>query len=151
MHDLLEDIVSSLQFRVENEGGTISHDFNAQKWEIQGDKFHLTNGVYNIIENALKYRKDDAPEIKVSTTSNAKGITIAVQDNGIGISKENQKMIFEKFYRVPTGNIHNVKGFGLGLSYVKIIVDAHNGTISVNSELGKGSRFEVFLPFEHTL
>jgi signal transduction histidine kinase len=151
MHDLLEDIVSSLQFRVENEGGTITHDFNAQRWEIQGDKFHLTNGVYNIIENALKYRKDDAPEIKVSTTSNAKGITIAVQDNGIGISKENQKMIFEKFYRVPTGNIHNVKGFGLGLSYVKIIVDAHNGTISVNSELGKGSRFEVFLPFEHTL
>jgi len=151
MHDLLEDIVNSLLFRVENEGGKIDLHLDATQWIIKGDKFHLTNGIYNILENAIKYRKEESLEINISTYSNAKGVTISIQDNGIGISKENQKMVFEKFYRVPTGNIHNVKGFGLGLSYVKIIVDAHHGSIIVDSILGKGSRFDIFLPFEQTL
>jgi two-component system phosphate regulon sensor histidine kinase PhoR len=121
--------------------------FDAQTDLIKGDKSHLTNVFYNVLENALKYRKEDSLKIILSTKSNNKGVTISVEDNGIGISKDDQKMIFEKFYRVPTGNIHNVKGFGLGLSYVKIIVDAHRGSINLESELGRGSKFEIFLPF----
>ncbi len=149
INELLEDIVHSLEFRVESEGGKISLNLKAQNSVIKGDKFHLTNGFYNVIENAIKYRKEDSLEIEVSTINTAKGIQISIKDNGIGIAKESQKMVFEKFYRVPTGNIHNVKGFGLGLSYVKVITDAHNGTISVESEVGKGSRFDIFLPFEN--
>ena len=120
---------------------------DATKDLIRGDKAHLTNVFYNVLENAIKYRKDGALLIILSTVNTAKGITISVKDNGIGISKDDQKMIFEKFYRVPTGNIHNVKGFGLGLSYVKIIVEAHRGNIKLESELGAGSNFEIFLPF----
>jgi two-component system phosphate regulon sensor histidine kinase PhoR len=147
INELLEDIIHSLEFRVESEGGKISLNLKAQNSVVIGDKFHLTNGFYNVIENAIKYRKEESLEIEVSTVNTSKGVLISVKDNGIGIAKESQKMVFEKFYRVPTGNIHNVKGFGLGLSYVKVITDAHSGTISVDSEVGKGSRFDIFLPF----
>lgn len=148
IHELLEDIILSFELRLENENGKLQANFKAQQPIINGDKMHITNALSNVIENAIKYRKETPLNVTISTQNSDSGVIITIADNGIGISKENQKMIFEKFYRVPTGNIHNVKGFGLGLSYVKIIVEAHHGTIRVNSELGKGSEFHIHLPFE---
>jgi two-component system phosphate regulon sensor histidine kinase PhoR len=147
INELLTDIADSLELRITSENGRLLRRLNAQNDLIHGDKAHLTNVFYNVLENAIKYRKERALRIVLSTESGSKGVTVSVEDNGIGISADDQKMIFEKFYRVPTGNIHNVKGFGLGLSYVKIIVDAHRGAIKLDSELGKGSKFEIFLPF----
>jgi signal transduction histidine kinase len=147
VNELLTDICDSLELRITSEDGQLLRQLNATNDLIRGDKSHLTNVIYNVIENAIKYRKEEPLHIVVSSATTGKGVTISVEDNGIGISAENQKMIFEKFYRVPTGNIHNVKGFGLGLSYVKIIIDAHGGSIKVSSELNKGSKFEIYLPF----
>lgn len=149
VHQLLNDITDSLSLRLQNENGVLVKRLNATNFHIEGDKFHLTNAFYNLFDNAIKYRSDLDPEIEVCTRSSKHGIFITIRDNGIGISKENLKRVFEKFYRVPTGNIHNVKGFGLGLSYVKIIMNAHGGDISVDSELGKGSEFEIYLPFKN--
>lgn len=147
INDLLNDIADSLELRIQNENGELIRHLNAQQAEIRGDTFHLTNALYNIFDNAIKYKKDEYLKITVSTKNNNKGVLVTIIDEGIGIAKDAQKRIFEKFYRVPTGNIHNVKGFGLGLSYVKVIIDAHNGEIKVDSELGRGSRFDIFLPF----
>jgi two-component system phosphate regulon sensor histidine kinase PhoR len=115
---------------------------------VEADQVHLTNVVFNLIDNALKYT-EQVPRIMVGTRNGDNGVVLFVEDNGIGISKENQKRIFEKLFRVPTGNIHNVKGFGLGLSYVQAIVEKHNGWITVKSELGKGSRFEILIPHHY--
>ncbi len=147
VHQLLTDITDSLELRIQNENGELHKNLAATKFQISGDVFHLTNAFFNIFDNAIKYRNEDSLKIKVSTRSTGKGIYISIEDNGIGISKESQKKVFEKFYRVPTGNIHNVKGFGLGLSYVHVIVRAHEGTVKVESEPGMGSRFEIYLPF----
>ena len=113
---------------------------------IYGDSEHLANLVNNLLDNAIKYSVE-APEITVETMNNEKGIILSVEDKGIGMSKSVQSKIFERFYRQNSGNVHNVKGFGLGLNYVRAIIDAHRGTINVSSEPGKGSRFEIFLPF----
>ena len=147
INELLTDISGSLALRINSENGELITHLDAQNDLIRGDKAHLTNVFYNVLENAIKYRKDTELRITLSTQNSGRGITISVEDNGIGIAKDDQKMIFEKFYRVPTGNIHNVKGFGLGLSYVKIIVDAHRGSIKLDSELGRGTIFEIFLPY----
>jgi signal transduction histidine kinase len=147
VNELLTDICDSLELRVTNEDGQLIRHLDAGNDLIKGDKAHISNVLYNVLENAIKYRRDEPLKITVSTHSTSKGVVISVEDNGIGISGEDQKMIFEKFYRVPTGNIHNVKGFGLGLSYVKIIVDAHRGSIKLESEPGKGSQFDIFLPY----
>jgi two-component system phosphate regulon sensor histidine kinase PhoR len=148
INELLGDISDSLELRVNSENGDMVRHLDAKNDLIRGDKAHLTNVFYNVLENAIKYRKESSLHITLTTANqNSKGVTISVEDNGIGISREDQKMIFQKFYRVPTGNIHNVKGFGLGLSYVKIIIDAHRGAIKLESELGIGSTFEIFLPF----
>lgn len=147
LNQLLNEIIDSLELRIQNENGQIIKKMDAAKAQINGDVFHLTNAFYNIFDNAIKYKKDDSLKISVNTHNNSKGVVINIEDEGIGISRENQKKIFEKFYRVPTGNIHNVKGFGLGLSYVKVIISAHEGDIKLESEPGKGSKFSIFLPF----
>jgi two-component system phosphate regulon sensor histidine kinase PhoR len=144
IHEIINNAINNTQLLISQRRGTVQTFLKAQKFKLQADKVHLTNIIFNLIDNAIKYSRD-TPEITISTHNTSEGIMIQVKDNGIGISKENQRKIFDKFYRVPTGNVHNVKGFGLGLSYVLAVVLKHNGTISVNSELGKGSTFNVHL------
>jgi two-component system phosphate regulon sensor histidine kinase PhoR len=145
VHDIINTAINNTHLLISQRRGSVSTFLKAQKYKLQADRVHLTNIIFNLIDNAIKYSRD-VPEISISTFNTAEGIMIQVKDNGIGISKENQRKIFDKFYRVPTGNVHNVKGFGLGLSYVLAVVLKHNGTISVNSEPGKGSTFNVHLP-----
>jgi two-component system phosphate regulon sensor histidine kinase PhoR len=148
-HTLIQQSIHNIKLQVENKDGEILTELNATEPIIMADRVHITNIFFNLIDNALKYSKEN-PIIKINTRNDHEGIFIAVEDNGIGISKENQKRIFDTMYRVPTGNIHNVKGFGLGLSYVKAVVEKHGGSIKVDSELGKGSTFTLFLPFKVT-
>jgi two-component system, OmpR family, phosphate regulon sensor histidine kinase PhoR len=150
IHQIITDVIQSLTLQIQNKGGVITTELQAQRYSLFADRMHLGNIIYNLIDNALKYSKE-SPQIKVSTDSNKDGISISVQDNGIGIRKEDQKKIFETFYRVPTGNVHNVKGFGLGLSYVKAVVEKHGGYVDVQSEPGDGSTFVVYLPFINNL
>lgn len=146
IHNLIEQTITNIKLQVENKEGEISMELKASEPVINGDRVHVTNIIFNLIDNALKY-SNEKPKIRISTKNDDTGVFISVSDNGIGISKENQKRIFDTMYRVPTGNIHNVKGFGLGLSYVKAVAEKHNGSISVESEIGKGSTFTVYLPF----
>jgi len=148
MHDLVHTAAENSRLRVNEKGGEISADVNASNPIIQGDENHISNVLHNLIDNAIKY-SGETPKIHLETKNTKDGVLISVKDNGIGISKEDQKRIFEKFYRVSTGNLHDVKGFGLGLSYVKAIVDAHQGSIQVSSEIGKGSIFSVSFPHLH--
>ena len=149
MHNVVSQVLQNMRIQLEQRGGQFITDLKATSTLVEADKIHLTNVVFNLVDNALKYT-DKIPVIKVGTRNEANGIVVFVEDNGIGISKENQKKIFDKLYRVPTGNIHNVKGFGLGLSYVKAIVDKHNGWIKVKSEPNTGSRFEILIPHKYT-
>jgi len=145
LHLLIEQTIINIRLQVENKNGKIQTELNAENPFINGDKVHLTNVMFNLIDNALKYSKEH-PVIKICTKKDADGLFISVEDNGIGISTENQKRIFDTMYRVPTGNVHNVKGFGLGLSYVKAVIEKHGGSIKVTSELDKGSTFTMYLP-----
>jgi signal transduction histidine kinase len=146
IHALLDETKRSLELQIEQRGGQIQCDFHATNTVLEIDKAHIANVLINLLDNAAKY-SPEYPHIRIQTRSDAKHLTISVADNGIGITKEAQKHIFEKFYRVATGNRHDVKGFGLGLSYVKSIVETHGGTIAVASELGKGTTFELQLPY----
>lgn len=147
IHKMLEDIVAKFSVRVENEQGKINLELQAVKHMIYGDSDHIRNVFVNIIDNAIKYKKENEPVlIKINTSNSNDGTIISIYDNGIGMSNDALKRIFEKFYRVPTGNIHNVKGFGLGLNYVKEIVEAHKGKITVESIVNKGSTFKIYLP-----
>jgi two-component system phosphate regulon sensor histidine kinase PhoR len=147
VHEIIEDVLNNSYVQIENKKAEIEIEFDALESVISADKVHLSNIIYNLLDNALKYATSN-PKITIFTKSDNKGIYISVKDNGMGISKENQKRIFEKLYRVPTGNIHNVKGFGLGLSYVKAIIEKHGGSIFVESTLGVGSTFTCFFPFK---
>ncbi len=146
MHTLISDAIHRIAIQIEIRDGIITQSFKAQHSLIKADKVHLSNVIFNLLDNANKY-SPRKPQIMVSTAEAEDGILISVQDKGMGISKANLKRIFEKLYRVPTGDVHNVKGFGLGLSYVKFIVEKHGGSITVDSEPGKGSTFTMFLPF----
>lgn len=145
MHGIIETAAmhGNLQLQVKN--GAVVTDFQATDPKIDGDETHLSNIIHNLLDNAIKYTPDQ-PQITISTRNRNNGIEITVSDNGIGMTKDAKKLIFDKFYRVHTGNLHDVKGFGLGLSYVKAIVTAHKGRIEVESELGKGSKFIIFIP-----
>jgi len=147
IHNVIDKAVKNVKIQVENKGGHIIVSKTANNVQVYADKVHITNVIYNLLDNANKYTATE-PSIEISTEDIVGGIVIKVKDNGIGVSKENQKKIFEKLYRVPTGNVHDVKGFGLGLSYVKAIVEKHNGTINVESTLGKGSTFIMTIPIE---
>jgi two-component system phosphate regulon sensor histidine kinase PhoR len=142
IHDIITRATGTFQVQVEEASGKIDLDLAATNTHMRGDIVHITNVIYNLLDNASKYTESE-PQIFVRTENSPGEIMISVTDNGIGISKTNQKMIFDKFYRVPTGNLHSVKGFGLGLFYVKTIVKAHGGKIEVSSQLGKGSTFTL--------
>ncbi len=150
LHNIIQEAVETLSLQVEQKNGQLNAELLSNNPVIQGDETHITNVIHNLLDNANKYSYEN-PDIKISTENFKNGIKVSVKDRGIGMSKDALKHIFDKFYRVPTGNIHNVKGFGLGLSYVKAIIDAHKGKIDVRSELGKGSEFTVFLPYQVTI
>lgn len=147
MHDIIQRAVDNISLLVHEKGGSITTSLDAHNAEILADEVHMMSVIYNLLDNANKY-SPSAPEIRVKTESNKKGLFVTIEDKGIGMSAEHIHMIFEKFYRVPTGNLHNIKGFGLGLTYVRAIIDAHEGSIEVKSQLKKGSQFKIFLPYE---
>ncbi len=146
LHRIIRDVAKNLMIQVEIKDGEIFTDLKAAPPVLEGDRVHLTNLVYNLLDNANKYTPRK-PLITVKTETSGNGILMTITDNGIGISKSDMKKIFQKLYRVHTGDVHNVRGFGLGLSYVKAIVDEHKGKISVESEVNMGSSFKIYLPY----
>jgi two-component system, OmpR family, phosphate regulon sensor histidine kinase PhoR len=146
IHDLIQSAVNNLFLEENDNGVKVTYHLDAAKTLVMADPIHITNVINNLLENAYKYSVKE-PNIEIFTVNSDSGIIISVKDNGIGISSDKQKYIFEKFYRVPTGDIHDVKGTGIGLYYVKVILEAHSGWIKIKSEPGNGSRFEIFLPF----
>jgi len=147
IHEVITDVVNKIGIQVQIKDGKITTDFKAEPSQIHADRVHITNVFSNLLDNANKYTPQK-PKIKVSTENVKTGIMISIEDNGIGISKKNQNKIFDKLYRVPMGDLHDFKGFGLGLSYVKAIVEYHKGSVRLESELKKGTKFDVFLPYE---
>jgi two-component system phosphate regulon sensor histidine kinase PhoR len=148
LHAVLAEVVRNNAISAQNRGGRLQLETGAALAHVRGDRTHLANVFYNLIDNAVKYCERE-PVIVISTRSDEKGITVSVRDNGIGIPRAEQKKIFDRLYRVPTGDRHNVKGFGLGLSYVKAVVEQHGGSIRLDSEPGTGSTFHIIIPFEH--
>lgn len=147
LHELIKNSVKSFELIVTQQGGSIEMQLKAPEFIFHGDKVHISNILYNLIDNAVKY-SPEYPKIIITTSPYKDGIEISVRDNGVGISDEAQKHIFEKFYRESTGNVHNIKGFGLGLNYVKTIVEFYNGNIRLVSKKGEGSTFIIKLPFK---
>ncbi|MBC7919668.1 MAG: HAMP domain-containing histidine kinase [Ferruginibacter sp.] len=145
VHEVIDHVLQNIGVQIEQRHGRIRLDLRAENPTIEADEMHLTNIIHNLVDNANKYSPTE-PEIGIQTRSVREGVYITVADKGVGMNKEALQRIFERFYRVPTGNVHNVKGFGLGLSYVKTILQLHRGSIRVESQPGKGSSFEVFLP-----
>ncbi len=148
VHKLIAELVKTMRVALEGSGGRINMRLEAQKSTVQADKVHLMNILYNLVDNAIKYSGEKPPEIEVSTRNDRDCLHITVKDNGIGMDRSEIRMIFKKFYRVPTGNRHDVKGFGLGLAYVKMMVEKHQGKIKVESEKGKGTLFTLSIPFK---
>ena len=147
LNEIVESIANSFTLRVEHTGGKIYTDIGAVDSKIFVDEVHFQNVINNLLDNAVKYRKPDEPiDIYLKTWNEGGKLCLSIRDTGLGIKKENLKKIFEKFYRVHTGNRHDAKGFGLGLAYVKTIIDQHGGEIHVDSELGKGTTFTISLP-----
>jgi len=149
VHQIILDVADNFILRLQEKQGAVEIDLNAENDLIDGDEVHISNLINNLMDNAVKYSKENVPpRVCIATSSNGKRFIIRIEDNGIGMTRETVKRIFEKFYRAHTGNIHNVKGFGLGLSYVKTVVEAHEGVIKADSTLGKGSCFTIELPLK---
>jgi two-component system phosphate regulon sensor histidine kinase PhoR len=147
LNEMVETVANSFTLRVEHTGGKIYTDIGAVDSTIYVDEMHFQNVINNLLDNAVKYRRPDQPiDIYMKTWNDKEHVCLSIKDTGMGIKKENLKKVFDKFYRVHTGNVHDVKGFGLGLAYVKNIVDLHNGEIKVDSEYGKGTKFTIKLP-----
>ena len=146
IHDLVRQVISNYTLQLQEIDGRIELELNADSDLINGDEVHMRNLISNLVDNAVKYSKEKLV-LRISSYNNGKNIIVKFEDNGIGMTKETVRRIFEKFYRAHTGNLHNVKGFGLGLSYVKTIVDAHDGRIKVDSSPGKGSSFTIEIPY----
>ncbi len=144
-NSLVENALGICSLSINEKGGKINMELKAVEGNITVDKLHFTNVIYNLIDNAIKYNKQ-SPEICVRSYNEKSNYCLEIQDNGIGIKVENYKKIFERFYRVPTGNVHDVKGFGLGLNYVKLIIEAHKGTVAVESKMNEGTKFKITLP-----
>lgn len=147
IHEIIENVTNNFSIKVTSKGGIINNKLEAIEPWAMVDEMHFTNVIYNLLDNALKYRNlDQSPILKIKTWNEKDSLLIAVEDNGIGIKKEHLKKIFEKFHRVPTGNVHNVKGFGLGLAYVKKIIEKHKGNIRAESEIHRGTKFIITIP-----
>lgn len=144
---IIAKVINSFRVKVESAHGEINDMLEAKDSLAMVDEVHFTNVIFNLLDNAFKYRREE-PVLYVKTMNKNKGIVISIKDNGLGIPKDHLNRIFEKFYRVPTGNVHDVKGFGLGLAYVKKIVEDHGGQIAVESELNVGTKFDIFLPIK---
>ena len=146
-HQLIQQAINNLSLALEEKKGQLQLSLQATQYTILADEVHFVNLLNNLLDNAVKYAKSDEPLlVKINTLVSGNQLCIKIEDNGIGMTRETLSRIFEKFYRAHTGNLHNVKGFGLGLSYVKTIVNAHHGTIKADSSLGKGSCFKICLP-----
>ncbi len=146
-HDIIDKVANNLSLQIQEKNGSLKLNLHATKYIIEADEVHFSNIIFNLLDNAIKYSKDNVPiAIEIETQSAGGMLAIKVKDNGIGMNKETAGRVFEKFYRAHTGNLHNVKGFGLGLSYVKAMVEAHEGKARVDSTPGKGSTFTVSFP-----
>lgn len=148
IHSIIDQTLTSLSPKIEQLQGDVKSIFEASQNNINVDKLHFTNIIYNLLDNAIKYCGDKPPKIEITTKNIDQRIIIEIKDYGIGIGKQEQQKIFSKFYRVSTGNVHDVKGFGLGLYYVKLMLKAHNGSIKLSSDLGKGSLFTIHIPLD---
>jgi two-component system phosphate regulon sensor histidine kinase PhoR len=148
LNELVRNVIASFELRIKNKDGILNVELNANNDLINGDEVHITNVVFNLLDNAVKYSRE-VPDISVSTRTDKDSVVLSIADKGIGIAKEHQDQIFERFFRVPTGNVHNVKGFGLGLSYVKKIIEVHNGRIAVESVVNKGTTFRIYFPINN--
>lgn len=146
LHEVIKSAVEHINLQVEQKNGYIETDLEAEPHTVEGDSTHITSMIHNLLDNANKY-SPEYPQIKISTINTASGVDVIVEDHGIGMTKEQRKQIFEKFYRATSGNLHDVKGFGLGLSYVKAMMIAHRGQVEVKSEPGKGSIFTLSFPY----
>lgn len=148
LHDLVKDVLRSASMQVQRRNGAITLDLAAEAHRVQGDRIHLTNLLYNLIDNAVKYCREE-PRVHIATRNDSEGVWLSVQDNGIGIPASEHEKVFDRLYRIPTGNVHNAKGYGLGLSYVRAVARRHGGRVRLESAPGKGSVFHVLIPYEH--
>ena len=148
INDLITNVVKNFEIKVKNKGGKLTTEFLDDNDLIKGDEIHITNVMFNLLDNAVKYSKE-APVIDIKAENKNGWLVISVKDNGIGIPKEHLEQIFERFFRVPTGNVHDVKGFGLGLHYVKKIIESHNGKIKAESVINKGTKFVIYFPLNN--
>ena len=146
LHDIIYNVVDRAKVRLDKRKGIINLNLSTQSLTVSADRIHITNVISNLIDNAIKYSPEQ-PNIEITSENIESGVLVSVKDEGIGIKKDNLVKIFDKLYRVPTGNIHDVKGFGLGLSYVKAVVEKHQGSVKVKSNFGKGSMFSIYIPF----